>query len=253
MSQPTSSLWFVFTAGTYLGPHTHTPSHLSGSHRLIRTHTHLHLVWRCSMCSILHVLYDARDAERPDKAQQIGQVTESAAEQDGTTKRSVHGEPDWRGSIRVLRCLCGVRDDGGKEDEFKFENYRRNQPNTALNQVRASSCSPFDPRKRLWAVGSWWGLSWRWAACRSSSALWAFYGLQWWEDSSTSMSPKTCQEFVPFNLLSSRAAVTSDIHFEVWLLHDVKRWVWILELGTFLLFQMILIVSVSVLKFRNLP
>lgn len=60
---------------------------------------------------------------------------------------------------------------------------------TITREVTASVCSPSDPRRRLWAAGSWWGLSWRWAVCRSSSALWAFCGLPWWEGSSTNMSP----------------------------------------------------------------
>jgi len=55
------------------------------------------------------VLHDAGDAERPGEAQQVGQVAEGAAEQDGTAKRSIHGAPDRRGVVRILRRLRGAR------------------------------------------------------------------------------------------------------------------------------------------------
>lgn len=70
-----------------------------------------HLVLVCQRSVVLQVLYDARDAERPGEAQQVGQVAEGAAEQDGTTERSVHGAPDRRGAVRILWCLLTVSED----------------------------------------------------------------------------------------------------------------------------------------------
>ncbi len=57
-------------------------------------YTHLALVWHCNLTVSLQVLNNARDAERPSETQQVRQVAEGAAEQDGTTKRSIHGAPD---------------------------------------------------------------------------------------------------------------------------------------------------------------
>lgn len=58
--------------------------------------------------------------------------------------------------------------------------------------IQFSIRSPSGPHRRLWVADSWWGLSWRLGASQSSSALSAFYGLRWWEDSSTNMSPGKC-------------------------------------------------------------
>lgn len=198
---------------------------------LIQAHayTHLALVRRWIAIVSLQVLYDARDAERPSEAQQVSQVAEGAAEQDGTTERSIHGAPDRWGTIRILSCLCGETVDRRQKKKKITEVcllilitprliVKTNSWNIALmlNQVKASICSPSDPHRRLWAVGSWWGLSWRWAACRSSSALWASYGLQWWEDSSTNMLPKNEPRIwtIFCALLPRSAPVTFDIVYE---------------------------------------
>lgn len=52
-----------------------------------------HLVW-CIFSGGVQVCHDAGDAEWPSEAQQVGQVAERAAEQDGTAKSPIHGAPD---------------------------------------------------------------------------------------------------------------------------------------------------------------
>lgn len=59
---------------------------------------------------VVQVGHDAGDAQRPGKTQQVGQVAESTAEQDGPAEGPVHRAPDGRRAIRVLRCL---QDKGG--------------------------------------------------------------------------------------------------------------------------------------------
>lgn len=51
----------------------------------------------CGVCiigCILEALDNARNAEWPSKAQQVGQVAEGAAEQDWPSKSTVHGQPN---------------------------------------------------------------------------------------------------------------------------------------------------------------
>lgn len=113
--------------------------------------------WRCRRCR----------AARQSPAGQPGSGRCCWAGWDGRTldtwsARWTGLDPDpqltaWRERERV-RTGRGITEVGVQSDESLL-------------------CSPSDPRRRLWAVGSWWGLSWRWAACRSSSALWASYGL----------------------------------------------------------------------------
>lgn len=105
------------------------------------TCAHLALVRRHRVTVSVQVLDDAGDAERPGEAQQVSQVAEGAAEQDGTAERSIHGAPDGRGSIRILSCLRGERE---RECE-RGEGSQR----SASNQTRVSLCSPSDPRRRL--------------------------------------------------------------------------------------------------------
>lgn len=50
---------------------------------------------------------DAIDAERPSEAQQISQVTEGTAEEDGSAKRPVHRSPDGWSLLWVLGILLG--------------------------------------------------------------------------------------------------------------------------------------------------
>lgn len=77
----------------------------------IQTHTETHLRLRhYGVVASVQVLDDAGDAERPRESQQIGQVTEGAAEQDGAAERSVHGAPDGGGAVGVLSRLCRERD-----------------------------------------------------------------------------------------------------------------------------------------------
>lgn len=153
-----------------------------------QTGTHLHLGF-CLLVGV-QVFHNAVDAERPGETQQVGQVAEGAAEQDGTAKGAIHGAPDGRGALGVLRCLRG---------------WRRWSQIFVREHSHELHCSPSDPRRHLWATGSWWALSWRWATCRSSSALLASYALPWWEDSSTSMWPKqSTSEVVEDKMLCSQ-------------------------------------------------
>lgn len=62
-------------------------------------------VGRAGVVVLLQELDDAGDAERPGEAQQVGQVAEGAAEQDGPAEGSVHGAPDGRGAVGILRRL----------------------------------------------------------------------------------------------------------------------------------------------------
>lgn len=97
------------------------------------TDTHLHL----GLCLLVRVqvFHNAVDAERPSEAQQVGQVAEGAAEQDGTAERAIHGAPDGRGALGVLHCLRGWR-----TRSWTFVRERSHGQ---------FGCSPSDPRRRL--------------------------------------------------------------------------------------------------------
>ena len=59
----------------------------------------------------VQVCDDTGDAEGPSEAQQVGQVAEGAAQQDGPSERLVHGAPDGRRALRVLWRLAEEQPD----------------------------------------------------------------------------------------------------------------------------------------------
>lgn len=119
------------TSNTQLAALTHEDSD---------TITHLGYVrvWRSGNCP--QVLHNAGDAERPSKAQQVGQIAEGAAEQDRAAERPVHGAPDGRSAVRVFCSLCERRMRVMSEHEHRAG---------VLHQPWIAFCSPSDPHRHL--------------------------------------------------------------------------------------------------------